>query len=640
MDPDDKTVQSGVFTDILSLYSKIGSRRLVILGEPGSGKTTIVRDFAYTILGKYEGDTPATDPGTFEGRIPVIFNLSSWDSTNSKVLLDDWMADILVRDHPGLDPSEAKALIVDRRVLPIFEGLDEVDEPGEKADNSMRKLDLNQKVRRIAALTQLHGFGGPFILTCRTVEYRETARTARVLEKGFVIELEPLSVEDIESYLPRTANSPAAGRRWRSAIQSLKDDAQPSAATLLAVLENPLMVYLASRIFASGEGEGDPEAFVSMEYAKATDVERLLLGGYLDIAFPPPWIHPGSNSIKASDGNSKRRIPPYYPREKALVWLHHIAHNLDGGELKWWSIANKVHKPITALVFAIFSALVGTAAVAVSLDHKYLFLGPLVGALIGCFYGLVSAGRPPVGWSLFAPGSLHNFISEALKGPAHGITAALVGYPLVSYGGWLYLPIGGLAAGLTTYPLIKLMKQKHMNEWWPETLIASGSGFFTGVLMGIIAYLRDVPIGSIWAWLGIATLYGFFLTLAFGPRAHLQADTVATPSKMISTSRSQSLYYMTMNGLAHASVYYFMTNLLTSVVFGIAVGLYICITDSAWGRWVLITRGAVPISGRLPQNLVGFLEEAHHRGVLRQSGAVYLFRHKQLEKYVLEDLAG
>jgi hypothetical protein len=36
------------------------------------------------------------------------------------------------------------------------------------------------------------------------------------------------------------------------------------------------------------------------------------------------------------------------------------------------------------------------------------------------------------------------------------------------------------------------------------------------------------------------------------------------------------------------------------------------------------------LTGRLPLRLITFLEDAHRRGVLRQSGAVYQFRHARL----------
>jgi hypothetical protein len=52
-------------------------------------------------------------------------------------------------------------------------------------------------------------------------------------------------------------------------------------------------------------------------------------------------------------------------------------------------------------------------------------------------------------------------------------------------------------------------------------------------------------------------------------------------------------------------------------------------TSTAWGRF-LLARTYFALTGRLPFRLMTFLREAHLRGVLRQSGSVYQFRHLKL----------
>jgi hypothetical protein len=62
---------------------------------------------------------------------------------------------------------------------------------------------------------------------------------------------------------------------------------------------------------------------------------------------------------------------------------------------------------------------------------------------------------------------------------------------------------------------------------------------------------------------------------------------------------------------------------------GASLGYGICFT--AWGQWVLFARIVLPLTGRLPWTPVTFLEDAYQRGVLRQAGAVYQFRHARLQ---------
>ncbi|MEU3828967.1 hypothetical protein AB0F36_27140 [Streptomyces sp. NPDC029080] len=54
---------------------------------------------------------------------------------------------------------------------------------------------------------------------------------------------------------------------------------------------------------------------------------------------------------------------------------------------------------------------------------------------------------------------------------------------------------------------------------------------------------------------------------------------------------------------------------------------------SAWGRFT-VARVWLASTGRLPWRLMGFLEDAHRRGVLRRSGAYFEFRHQRLQDHL------
>lgn len=59
---------------------------------------------------------------------------------------------------------------------------------------------------------------------------------------------------------------------------------------------------------------------------------------------------------------------------------------------------------------------------------------------------------------------------------------------------------------------------------------------------------------------------------------------------------------------------------------------------TAWLRHQL-TRFALSRKGYLPWNVMGFLDEAHRRGVLRQTGSVYQFRHDILQQHLADQPA-
>src|SRR5262249_39012491 len=76
----------------------------------------------------------------------------------------------------------------------------------------------------------------------------------------------------------------------------------------------------------------------------------------------------------------------------------------------------------------------------------------------------------------------------------------------------------------------------------------------------------------------------------------------------------------------------------TGLVFGVEAafvgGLGYGLSLTAWGQWVALARIWLPLTGRLPWRLVSFLDDACRRGALRQTGAVYQFRHAQLQDHL------
>jgi hypothetical protein len=71
--------------------------------------------------------------------------------------------------------------------------------------------------------------------------------------------------------------------------------------------------------------------------------------------------------------------------------------------------------------------------------------------------------------------------------------------------------------------------------------------------------------------------------------------------------------------------------------FGAGLGYGLSLT--AWGQWVALSRIWLPLTGRLPWALIAFLDDAHQRGVLRQAGAVYQFRHARIQSHLSQTMS-
>ncbi|NUR27382.1 MAG: hypothetical protein HOV83_16310 [Catenulispora sp.] len=72
------------------------------------------------------------------------------------------------------------------------------------------------------------------------------------------------------------------------------------------------------------------------------------------------------------------------------------------------------------------------------------------------------------------------------------------------------------------------------------------------------------------------------------------------------------------------------------LVSGLGCGLAYTVAVTAWGQWLVLTRIWLPLTGRLPWAVITFLDDAYRRGVLRQAGAVYQFRHARLQHHLAQ----
>jgi hypothetical protein len=75
---------------------------------------------------------------------------------------------------------------------------------------------------------------------------------------------------------------------------------------------------------------------------------------------------------------------------------------------------------------------------------------------------------------------------------------------------------------------------------------------------------------------------------------------------------------------------------LYAAIVGPTIGFLVMYADGAWGN-VLRIRLWLAIMGKIPWRLMVFLDDAHRRGVLRQAGAVYQFRHIRLQNRLAGD---
>jgi hypothetical protein len=155
-------------------------RTLLILGEPGSGKTVTLLELAQDAIARAERD--------YTQSIPLVFTLSSWGL--KRLPIKDW----IIKEGKALyslSPSWLKSSLEKGRLLLLLDGLDEV--PSKKQKFFLNAL--NTFIEQYP-LTE-------FIVTSRR-EYYEKIKIKLNLKAA--IYLQPLSLGQICEYIANLGN--------------------------------------------------------------------------------------------------------------------------------------------------------------------------------------------------------------------------------------------------------------------------------------------------------------------------------------------------------------------------------------------------------------------------------------------------
>ncbi|NEQ45745.1 MAG: NACHT domain-containing protein [Leptolyngbya sp. SIOISBB] len=151
--------------------------RLLILGVPGSGKTTALLELARELVTATEVDETAP--------MPIIFELSNWKQDRQPI--DEWLVAQLKEEY-NLPPKVGRHWIATHQILPLLDGLDELDET--RLPKCVEKL--NDWLPEEAPERQA-------VVCCRTTEFRQ--EEVKLTEFNGAVELQPLSNGQIQHYL-------------------------------------------------------------------------------------------------------------------------------------------------------------------------------------------------------------------------------------------------------------------------------------------------------------------------------------------------------------------------------------------------------------------------------------------------------
>lgn len=577
--------RQGRLAEVAAYYRRLRPRRMVITGAPGAGKTVLAVELIMALL---EDRAPA-DP------VPMRLSAASLD-LGADTPVERWLVTHLV-DVYEMPPRSAQALVDAGRILPVVDGLDELDATdspgfGSRAGQAMRAFNAYQRYRGRAEL----------IVTCRSEHYAALTGDLAWVEDAAMVEIRPVSAAQAREFITARA---VDARRWDKVLDLVRRDRR---GRLAAALATPWRLTLATIVYEQRDAAGgflrDPDELADPVLDTADAVRDHLLGLFLPAALA---------------------AQPYHPAQ-AHRWLAVLAGYLDRNAVTGRSLGGR--------------ELSGTDIV----PHE---LWPLAGS------------RRPRVLTLAIFVLIWLAASAILLAPVLiGVTAASVTRLLLSGPGIMFALPGVLGAVLlvaaaagkswsTVWPAPHRVSFGQFRTPRGRRQLAEGVplGLAAGVVAGVAFGALSGPAVAVAAGLAVAVAVG----LAAGLTSELAEDPGAGSADPRSIIRHDLLFGLlaglpaglavalaagAVSGLAFGAPFGLAGGLAFGVAAAAAVGLTGGLTSGLTGGLLTIRYLALLLCAPLPWRLGRFLTACYQAGVVRIAGAGYQFRHRELQDYL------
>jgi hypothetical protein len=571
---------------------------LLILGEPGSGKTMKLLEITQGLIERAETDLGKS--------IPVVLNLSSWSESRKPIA--EWIVYEL-RTKYYIPEKISHPWVANDELLLLLDGLDEV--LPKYRDNCV--LAINQ-------FRQEHMT--PMVISSRMADY-EALSIKLKLNKAFVIN--PITREQAEHYLDTVGSE--------LLIDTLRNDKR-----LQELATSPLVLNIMARSYKERSGNElrlldtseERVKHILQEYVQQNFLRRRMDERYKQVDTMKWLTWQAKQMLRHSQTLFLvEHMQPNWLPSNMQINLYALGILLmicipigllvgfGGGYpvklgtpmVNWWfGIGLGLSAALTACIAIIRGFdIVGSIIVGTCIGLTFVLafgmffgasIGLLVGSVVGVSFGLLFG---LVGRRLTNRGTNNLYHIEIVETLKWSWSKAVPGLAL----GFIFGYLGGAIIGWAIYKPIAY--NFGMAFGLAAGLVAS---VFTGLMVGEIKE-KTTPNQGVWQSARNAIFIGLAVSLAVG-----------IPLGVVF-------------GNAWGRYAIFLGSSSVGIVTGITIGITLGIAVSLFFGGLptiqhLILRILLYFNGNTPKNYINFLDYATERILLRKVGGGYIFIHRML----------
>lgn len=611
----EQLLPSGV--SIQQIYDE-AAQELLILGEPGVGKSILLLHLAQQLVVRAEAEENFP--------LPILLPLSSW--AIKRLPLRDWIIEQLTQIY-YIPRSLSEQWVGGNAILPLLDGLDEVAEVSRPAC--------------VAAINDYHRDNiAPLVVCSRKTEYEHATQKQRLELQGAIV-VQPLAREQVETYLLQ-AGEPVLGL-----LNAIKENESLKELTTTPLLLSILIL-----------------TYKGMSVREISKRETLL---------PQIWSDYVKHMVE------HKRYAERYPLRQTCSWLGWLAQQIRKRNQTVfsleqmqpdWLVTNWKQRLSFCLLVAVFYGLsyfmdFAPGYILIQNLSNGLFIGLAMGIsnfilfffLNGLFYPFFELHLAHKLWYPFASALQHRLTYGLIYGVTCGALLFLIDPQIQIVSSGLYIAV---AYALVDRLTLRIQPAEEITWSWRHARRQLKIMSLFGLGGGLIYVFLDLLITAVLLRQYISVVGTFFFGLTIGMSIALSAgigrglahhtlieSRRRVPNQGIHTSCRNGLKLGLVSGAILGS-FITLLNLLAHQFGGGSppliewIGyLWALVFAVTWVVWV--ANGGIPWvyhyilrlmlwrAGITPWNYTHFLDSSANRLLLRKVGGSYLFKHSLLSDY-------